>query len=139
MAALPRDAKRAAFILPRRARGVNGPLVDVRWTTLGVACAAVALAACHRQPRPTYEYEPTETYVSTAGDPAPQRAEQAAPGAGAIEAAPVEAVPTEGGPTTDPTPGRAHAAPSEEPAAEAAEPADASEIEPGRWYKAKPW
>jgi hypothetical protein len=31
------------------------------------------LAACHRQPEPTYEYGETVTYTSTADDPAPQQ------------------------------------------------------------------
>jgi hypothetical protein len=136
---------------------------------IAVAVVAGSLAACHRQPQPTYEYGETVTYTSTAADPQPpSTAGSAAPAAPSSTAtsAPSESAPTAAGPApativerdgdwtvtvdtaapADPAPDAAPGAatpPDDAPAAPAAAPppasGDASAPTPGRWYKAKPW
>lgn len=105
--------------------------MGARSWTLGVVLVASVTAACGRAPRPVYEYEPTETYTSTAGDPVPRRVPPPEP-----LAAPA---PDASGSADASAPSEAEEAAASDPTAGTPEPAAPSEPAPGRWYKAKPW
>lgn len=106
-----------------------------RATTIGVLIATVVVGGCTSRPKPTFEYDATQTYTSTAADTEPRLVPPAEP---ALDRAPVAAqgVPAAEGDVV-PDPGEAP------PADVTPDPGEAPESDvpavPGQWYKAKPW
>lgn len=111
--------------------------------------AALAGAACHRQPKPVLEYGETVTYTSTANDPAPQAAPvgvtaaaPATPPADDAPAAAVAATPDPADPASEgawTTTVQTAPPPVDVPAASPPSEPGASPPAPRQWYKAKPW